>query len=136
MDAPPDGNFFKTYELPDGVMITVGVKRFRCAEVESTSHLSEATWNVTFTSARICTSLTCCQAANLHVSLLDPGFFNVCDYGYFYAPSVLDRTGLDLQRMFDCRTERTLRLRPGLNGLDRSFITSELLFAFVMILAV
>ena len=63
----------KTNELPDNVF-TVGVKRLRYAEVlcqlsfwsaESMSPRSRATWNATFTSGRMSTSMSCCQAARM-----------------------------------------------------------------------
>ena len=55
-------------------IITGGVKRFRQTDVlfqpsvrpeDSTSPRSRATWNATFTSARMCTSLSCGQAARI-----------------------------------------------------------------------
>ena len=60
----------KTCELPDGNIITVGAKHFRCAKVlfqanfqpaEFTSFLSRR--SVTLTSARICTPMSCRQVA-------------------------------------------------------------------------
>ena len=57
----------KTYVFPDRNIITVGAKRFHCADQISPVHKSAesttASWSVTLTSARTCSPMSGCQVA-------------------------------------------------------------------------